>query len=68
MENNRYAMFKHDIHRISQEENVDIGTACAMLRDRMGWHFEDGKDKEITEFCQYVSGMEPDERAEYFGA
>ena len=66
MENNRYHINRKEIDRISREENVDIGVACAMLRDRMGWHFEDGKDTEITEFTAYVADMAPEDRAAYF--
>ena len=54
MENNRYAQNRKEIKEISERENVDIGVACAMLRDRMGWTFEDGIDKEITEFCRFI--------------
>lgn len=66
MENNRYYENRKEIHRISQEENVDVGTACAMLRDRMGWHFRDGKDTEITEFTEYVYSIPEQERKEFF--
>ena len=66
MENNRYAQHKKEIDRISRERNVDIGVACAMLRDQMGWTFQDGKDTEITEFTDYVAGMAPDDREKYF--
>lgn len=66
MENNRYALCKKMIHEISETEGVDIGVACAMLRDKMGWHFPDGKDTEITEFCDYVSHIPADERLAYF--
>ena len=55
MEKNRYAQHKHEIDRISREENVDIGVACAMLRDKMGWEFPEGKDAEITEFTGYIN-------------
>lgn len=36
MENNRYALCKKMIREISETEGVDIGVACAMLRDKMG--------------------------------
>ena len=65
IETNRYAQHKKEIHRISMEENVDIGAACAMLRDRMGWHFE-GPDKELTEFTAHVADMAPADRLDYF--
>ena len=66
MENNRYALCKKMVREISETENVDIGVACAMLRDKMGWHFPDGKDTEITEFCAYVNDMPAEERKAYF--
>lgn len=56
MENNRYAQHRKEIDRISREENVDIGVACAMLRDRLGWTFE-GPDKELTEFTEHVNEL-----------
>ena len=65
MKNNRYAQHKKEIHAISMLQNVDVGDACAMLRDKMGWHF-DGPDKELTEFTAYVNSMGPKERAKYF--
>ena len=65
METNRYALCRKEIHKISQEQNVDIGVACAMLRDRMGWHFE-GPDKELTEFTKFVGDMPANDRAAYF--
>lgn len=66
MENNRYAQHKKEIDRISREENVDIGTACAMLRQRMGWTFPEGKDTEITEFTAYINGLTGEEVKAYF--
>ena len=66
MENNRYAQHKKEIDRISMEQNVDVGVACAILRDQMGWKFQDGKDTEITEFTAYVNDMSAEERAAYF--
>ena len=65
MENNRYAQYKKEIREISEAENVDIGMACAMLRDRMGWHF-DGPDKELTEFTAYVQDIPEHERKAFF--
>lgn len=56
MENNRYAQHRKEIDRISREENVDIGVACAKLRDRLGWTFE-GPDKELTEFTGYINEL-----------
>ena len=68
MENNRYAQHKDLIREISDQQGVDIGVACAMLRDRMGWTFEgtEGIDKEITEFCDFCSRMSAEERRTYF--
>ena len=66
MENNRYAQHKKEIDRISREENVDIGTACATLRKRMGWTFPEGKDTEITEFTAYINGLTGEEVRAYF--
>lgn len=65
MENNRYAQHKKEINRISMEQNVDIGVACAMLRDRMGWHF-DGPDKELTEFTAHVQDIPEHKRKAFF--
>ena len=65
MENNRYYQNRKEIHRISMEQNVDIGVACAILRDRMGWHF-DGPDKELTEFTAYVQSIPAHERKAFF--
>ena len=65
MENNRYYQNRKAIHQISMEENVDVGVACAMLRDRMGWHF-DGPDKELTEFTAYVQDIPEHERKAFF--
>lgn len=56
MENNRYAQHRKEIKEISERENVDIGVACAMLRDKMGWTF-DGPDKELTEFTGYINEL-----------
>ena len=56
MENNRYAQHKKEIKEISEREGVDIGVACAMLRDKMGWTF-DGPDKELTEFTSYINEL-----------
>lgn len=68
MENNRYAQNKAEIKRISEQENVDIGVACAMLRAKMGWTFEatNGIDHEITEFTRYINSLKSDEVAAYF--
>lgn len=44
---------------------MDIGVACAKLRDRMGWKF-DGPDREITEFCAYVKDIPEHERKAFF--
>lgn len=66
MENNRYALCKVMVRDICDEQGVDIGTACAILRDKMGWHFKDGKDHEITEFCSFVNDMPAEDRKAYF--
>lgn len=59
MENNRYAQHKKEIREISEREGVDIGVACAMLRDKMGWTFEEtkGVDRELTEFTGYINEL-----------
>ena len=69
MENNRYAQHKKEIKEISEREGVDIGVACAMLRDKMGWTFEEtkGVDRELTEFCRFVNKMDGEEVKMYFG-
>lgn len=66
MENNRYYQNRKEINRISIEQNVDIGVACAMLRDMMKWEFKDGKDTEITEFTAYVQSIPAEERKAFF--
>ena len=68
MENNRYAQHKREIKEISERENVDIGVACAMLRDKMGWTFKEteGIDKEITEFGRFINKMDGEEVNKYF--
>lgn len=66
MENNRYAQHKKEIHNICMTEDVDIGVACAMLRQRMDWHFEGGTDTEITEFTAFINAMDSDDREAYF--
>ena len=64
MENNRCAQHRKKIREISERENVDIGVACAMLRDQMGWEFPDGKDTEITAFTCFL--MDSEEVRKYF--
>ena len=66
MENNRYAQHKKEIKEISEREGVDIGVACAMLRDQMGWEFPDGKDTEITAFTRFLHDMDGEEVRKYF--
>lgn len=56
MENNRYAQHRKEIKEISEREGVDIGVACAVLRDRMGWTFDE-PDKELTEFTGYINEL-----------
>ena len=65
METNRYAQHKDAIRKISEEQGVDIGTACSMLRDQMGWHF-DGPDVELAEFTGYIAGLTGEETKVYF--
>lgn len=65
MEHNRYAQHKQEIDRISREQGVDIGVACAMLRDEKGW-FADEKDTEITAFTKFVGKMSGEEVRKYF--
>ena len=43
-----------------------IGTACAMLRQRRGWTFPEGKETEITEFTAYINGLTGEEVRAYF--
>ena len=40
-----------------------------MLRDKMGWTFEEtkGVDRELTEFCRFVNKMDGEEVKMYFG-
>ena len=66
MQENRYAQHKSEIDRISREEKVDIGTACAMLRKRMGWHCEGGKDADLTAFTEFLNGLTGEEVRRYF--
>lgn len=65
MEKNIYAQHKQAVKAISEKEGVDIGVACAMLRDKMGW-FADEKDAQITQFCAFVEGMTGEEVKAYF--
>lgn len=65
MEKNMYAQHKMEIKAISEREDVDIGVACAMLRDRMGW-FAGEKDPEITEFCAFVGALDGEGVQAYF--
>lgn len=65
MKNNRYAQHKRLVREISEREGVDIGTACAMLRDNMGWRF-DGPDVELAEFTGYIAGLTGEETRAYF--
>lgn len=54
---NPYAKCKAEIHKISQERGVDVGTACAMLRAEKGWKYPDG-DKDITTFTAMVQQLQ----------
>ena len=53
---NPYAQCKDEIHKISQERNVDVGVACSMLRHDKGWEYPEG-DKDITEFTRFVQEL-----------
>lgn len=62
MENNRYHLHRREIAEICERENVDISTACAMLRHEKGWEFPQG-DTEITAFCEHVSQLQDQVKA-----
>lgn len=54
---NPYVQHKAEIHKISTERGVDVGTACAMLRSEKGWEYPKG-DKDITAFTSFVSALQ----------
>ena len=54
---NPYAKYKAEIHKMSMERGVDVGTACAMLRAEKGWSYPDG-DPDITAFGEFVTKLQ----------
>lgn len=54
---NPYAKCKAEIHKISMERGVDVGTACSMLRAEKGWSYPDG-DPDITAFTRVVTELQ----------
>lgn len=57
IKNNPYAQHKAEIHKISMERGVDVGTACSMLRSEKGWEYPKG-DKDITAFGAFVTELQ----------
>lgn len=57
IKDNPYAQHKAEIHKISMERGVDVGTACSMLRHENGWEYPDG-DPDITEFTAFVGELQ----------
>ena len=54
---NPYAQHKAEIHKISMERGVDVGTACSMLRHEKGWEYPEG-DPDITAFTAFVGELQ----------
>ncbi len=54
---NPYAQNKEEIHKMSVERGVDVGTACSMLRAEKGWSYPDG-DPDITAFTRFVGELQ----------
>ena len=69
MKENRYAQHKMEIREISEREGVDIGVACAMLRNEKQWTFPEtgGIDEELRDFVGYCNDLPAAERRAYFG-
>lgn len=57
IKDNPYAKCKAEIHKISTERGVDVGTACSMLRHEKGWSYPDG-DPDITAFTRFVTELQ----------
>lgn len=57
IKDNPYAQHKAEIHKISMERGVDVGTACSMLRHEKGWEYPDG-DPDITAFTAFVGELQ----------
>ena len=57
IKDNPYAKCKAEIHKISMERGVDVGTACSMLRHEKGWEYPNG-DPDITAFTSFVSALQ----------
>ena len=57
IKDNPYAQHKAEIHKISMERGVDVGTACSMLRHEKGWSYPDG-DPDITAFTRFVTELQ----------
>ena len=57
IKDNPYAKCKAEIHKISTERGVDVGTACSMLRHEKGWGYPDG-DPDITAFTRFVTELQ----------
>lgn len=54
---NPYAKCKAEIHKMSMERGVDVGTACSMLRHEKGWEYPKG-DPDITAFTSFVGELQ----------
>ena len=57
IKDNPYAQHKAEIHKISMERGVDVGTACSMLRAEKGWSYPEG-DPDITAFSRFVTELQ----------
>ena len=57
IKNNPYAQHKAEIHKISMERGVDVGTACSMLRAEKGWSYPEC-DPDITAFTRAVTELQ----------
>lgn len=66
IKDNPYAQHKEEIHKISMERGVDVGTACSMLRAEKGWEYPEG-DPDITTFTAFVGELQrmTDEKHNY---
>lgn len=66
IKDNPYAQHKEEIHKISMERGVNVGTACAILRSEKGWSYPEG-DPDITAFTRVVTELQrlSDEKNNY---
>ena len=55
LKGNRFYEHRMEIRKISEEQNVDIGVALDILRDKMNWHGEEAFN-EMKAFNAEVGG------------